>query len=347
MSRRESGVVRKKLDDKLIASIRLTIQKREELNPVFDKLQQQCKEYICGPALAIHHWGTGVQGSDVEIAFPITQNIETDEAKTRILEGAETLTILHHGSYEKLGESYEKLYGHMRERGIPSALTAREVYLEFRPDNPQDNVIEIQAIMHDWNDRFAENLDRVLGARVREKVLKGVDAITPESNMDERFEWIKASIERLDKLADDEQKFEILSQCAHVFPIERIQRLRAVYEEKRDIDEVLRAMHKDPSWYSTPTREGNIIRIQKVPYDKEAYESAKDDDEKKRAYCHCPMIRNFLDQIPSTFCYCGTGWPRRLWEGIIGKPVRVEIIKSLPKGDDFCEFAVHLPLDKS
>lgn len=346
MSLQESGVIHKKLDDMLIASIRLTTQKREQLNSVFDRLQQQCKKHICGPALAIHHWGTGVQDLDVEVAFPITQSIETDEITSRVLEGTETLTKLHHGSYEKLGESYQKLYGHMRERGIPSALTAREIYLEFHPDNPQDNVIEIQAIIHDWNNRFAENLEKVLGGEAREKVLKGIDSITPESTMDERFEWIKASIERLDKLADDEQKFEILSMCAHVFPIERIEHLRTVYQRSKDIDEVLRVMHEDPSWYSRPTREGNIIRIKKVPYDKETYESAKDADEKKRAYCHCPMVRNFLDQIPSSFCYCGAGWPRRLWEGVTGKPVRVEMVKSLTNGDDFCEFAVHLPLDQ-
>jgi predicted hydrocarbon binding protein len=46
-----------------------------------------------------------------------------------------------------------------------------------------------------------------------------------------------------------------------------------------------------------------------------------------------------------TFCYCSSGWERRQWEGAIGRPVRVDVVKTLLRGDDHCQFAIHLPED--
>lgn len=69
---------------------------------------------------------------------------------------------------------------------------------------------------------------------------------------------------------------------------------------------------------------------------------------KRKHCCHCPLVRNHLGEgISPTFCYCGSGWYRQQWEGILGKPVKVEILKSLLKGDDICQFAIHLPLDSA
>jgi predicted hydrocarbon binding protein len=48
--------------------------------------------------------------------------------------------------------------------------------------------------------------------------------------------------------------------------------------------------------------------------------------------------------MSGTYCYCGAGWYKQLWEGILGQPVRIEVLKSVLQGDDRCTFAIHLPL---
>ena len=64
---------------------------------------------------------------------------------------------------------------------------------------------------------------------------------------------------------------------------------------------------------------------------------------KRAAYCFCPVIRARLDAgMPVTYCYCGAGWYRQQWETATGMPVRVEVVRSVLKGDDVCSFAVHL-----
>ncbi|MCI0478194.1 MAG: DUF6144 family protein, partial [Anaerolineales bacterium] len=112
------------------------------------------------------------------------------------------------------------------------------------------------------------------------------------------------------------------------------------------IDAVIAFMEHDPGWGEKPIREGNVIYSTKNPRDPHAHAQATTDAERRRAYCFCPIVRNRLDQgISTTFCYCGSGWFRRQWEGATGKPVQIEILKSIVKGDDVCQFAIHLADD--
>ena len=348
MSLQEAGITRKKTQEMLVASIRFRDDYEGKKIPLmFERLFEECKEYVCGPAITVYDYGVYSDGIEVEVCFQVTQPIETGEVKSSTLESVEVLSLIHKGPYEKMRESFRRLYGYIKEHGITATSFGREITLKFNPDNPEENVTEIQSVLHKWDERFAKNLDRVLGSEARKEITQESDKLfTLESTIDERAKWIKAAMERLDEIADEEQKYDILSCCAHDFSQKRIAKLRAIYEKSRDLDEVIKAMHEDPAWYEKPRREGNTIYVRKIPFDSENYKKATDKDEKRKHYCHCAMVRNHLKEgISTTFCYCGSGWYRQQWEGILRKPVKVEIQKSLLKGDDTCEFAIHLPLD--
>jgi hypothetical protein len=93
-------------------------------------------------------------------------------------------------------------------------------------------------------------------------------------------------------------------------------------------------------------REGRVILGTKAPRDAEAYETADSAAEKRRAYCFCPIVRNRLERdMPAAFCYCGAGWYRQQWEGAMGRAVRIDILKSILRGDSECQFAIRLPDD--
>jgi hypothetical protein len=112
------------------------------------------------------------------------------------------------------------------------------------------------------------------------------------------------------------------------------------------VDEVIDFMVEDPGWGVRPARRGTTIYTTKNPRDRQAYARATTDAERRRAYCFCPLVRDHLEEgMPDTFCYCSAGWERQQWEGAIGRPVRVSVVQSLLKGDDRCQFAIHLPED--
>jgi len=358
-------IVHKTLEESLVATVRRTVEQRAEIKDVLDELAQEVPgETIAGAPFCIFQFVTSVkEGYDVEIGFPVTQKVETGTLKSRVLPAMDVLSIVHRDSPEKLGETYGKLYGYAEEHGIISDEFCREVYpfdaAQGRPfDAAQgrlDTGVEIQFVIHRWNDRLAINLDRVLGQEVKQVVMQGSDNLGIESSADDRFRWVKGMVERLNGLADEPQKYDILSSCAHVCPPGQITKLKTVYEEAKTstqdamqaVDAVLDFMESDPGWGGErPLRDGHVIYSAKSPRDPKGYQDAKDALERRRAYCYCPLVRNHMGQgMPITFCYCGAGWYRQQWEGAIGRSVTVEIVKSVLKGDEVCQFALQLPED--
>jgi hypothetical protein len=214
---------------------------------------------------------------------------------------------------------------------------------------PANNVTEVQVILHEWERLFGEGAEEVLGVDARRKLMQGVESIGPDSSSDDYIAWIQGAIARLDALTDDsEKKCQVVSHCAHVFPQERIDHLRFIYE-RGVFDDILRDMYSDDFWYEKPVRRGNVIYMRKNPYNPEGYANAATPAERRKAYCHCPFVHPYLDEIPAklspTFCFCGAGWYRRLWEGILGKPVKIEHIETLLRGNDQCTLTITLPIE--
>jgi hypothetical protein len=340
MRQAKSEIIPKTLEKILFLHRRLTIQDRDELHPVFDSIGSKAPGAIVGPPFAVFHWDTGVEGIEVEAGFPISTPIEASDATARTLEEVEAFTLVHVGPYEELRQSYSLLYTQLYARGIPASLISREVFQKHDARNPERNVTEVQVLVHDWNTRLAEAVEGLLGAQARMHVMAGSELLGFESTGEDRTCWVRKAVARLDKLADDDQKYDILSRCAHVFPEERIEKLRSIYQLNGELADVLGEMKKDPEWYESPTVEGTCIRVVKVPCNRQAYDTAPNTKDRRNAYCHCPMVRDCFEETPPSFCYCGSGWYRRLWEGILGRPVRVRIDKSLTKGDDRCEFTI-------
>jgi effector-binding domain-containing protein len=349
-----SGIKHKQYDETPIATTRLAIQNRAELPAALEQVARVVPgDAIAGPALAIFHFITSVaDGSDVEVGFPVTRRVEAGQVRTRLLPPLEVLSLRHTGALETLRESYAKLYGHASAHGIISDEFCRELYLDLR--DPANCEVEVQFVVHNWNALLGRNLERVVGAAGSEAVMQGSHAIDVESTVEDRFRWVKQALARLDGLAGEREKYDVLSRCAHVFPAEQVEKLRVVYEDARGrtgdalqaVDAVIAFMDDDPGWPEGSRREGRIIYAAKKPRDPQAYAAAQSEAERKQAYCFCPIIRNHLDQgMPASFCYCGAGWYRRQWEGAIGKPVTIEVLKSILKGDDACQFAIRLPDD--
>ena len=335
----------KKIDETIIANIRKPLKKRIELKERFEKLKEVCADHICGPAVMIQHYDTNVEdGLDIEAGYPVTQAIETKEIKTRTLEALSALTVIYRGPYEELGDTFKKLHEYRSTRGLPTGLSPREVYLKGPfMDDPEDNVTELQATLHDWDVRFCGSLEEFLDNEPITEVLEGFEKITPFTSAEERAKWMIQAIEKLDRLANEEQKFEVISRCAHVRPAADVEHWKEVFERNHDIDEFLSEYKNSLPFLEKPYREGNILYTSKPPADREAYDKATTIQEKIKAACFCPIIHAALNKMSKTFCYCGAGWARQLYEGMFNEPVKVDVVKTVVAGDKLCKFAVHLP----
>lgn len=340
----DNPIVYQKFEAYQIAFIKTQIDCRDQIPPLMDRLR-----VACGDAMAVIHGGAVKDGLLVEVAFPVTRPVETENVHTRTLDAVPALILLHHGPHQAIRESVKKIYDYLNVHAWTNSLFRREIYRVLDPAEPQKNVTEVQVILHEWDRLLADSAEKVLGAEVRQHLMQGIESITPESSFAEYTTWIQGAIRRLDALTDDNQKkCLVVSHCAHVFPQERIDHLRTIYEGG-EFDDILREMYSDDFWYEKPVRRGNVLYMRKNPFDPEGYEKAATPAERRKAYCHCSFVHPYLDEIPSklspTFCYCGAGWYRRLWKGILSRPVKIEHVETLLKGNDQCTLTITLPFE--
>jgi effector-binding domain-containing protein len=345
------------VDDMRIAGIRFE-GSYEEIGGYFERLERIVGPRAAGHPMAIYH-GRG----RIEVALPVREPVESAGVENRTFVGGVMLTHPHRGRYgsadaaKDLGETWGKLWRYTIEHHIGVTEEPwREVYLEDDADDPGAYTAELQIpmLLPKWLARLRDGLGRHASEEVVRHVLEGSERLTPASEPSAKVAWMKGAMARLDEaVPDDDLRREIVSGCAHVYPEDVIAKLKADYERLGSIDALLDFMEKDPGYegapyYRDPGREGNVIFIDKAPQERQKHEEATDPRIRRAAACHCPVIKAAIladETISPTFCHCATGWFRPVWEGLLGRPVRIVCEESVLQGHDRCRFAIYLPED--
>jgi hypothetical protein len=103
---------------------------------------------------------------------------------------------------------------------------------------------------------------------------------------------------------------------------------------------------KKRNWGLAGVLTGNTIIATKIPKSGylEEYFAEQDVEQRRLMYCHCPRIREYLDNsnIDPIYCYCGSGFYQDIWEYITGRQVKIKVNKSILKGDDHCQFELQI-----
>ena len=223
-----------------------------------------------------------------------------------------------------------------------------------------------------WLAKFSGCLDEIAGEEIRKEVMKGSEELSSRSSRQDVIVWSKRAMERLEALVDKERRKTIMTGCACQYPKSDLQAMRKAYEATRDIELAHQMLQQQSEsflkntldlsedlvveivargWGAAGVKKGNTIIATKIPKSGYLVEYMRETDpEKKRQYyCHCPRIRDVLktsETISPTYCYCGAGFYKGIWEEILQEPVEVEVLESVLKGDKVCKIAIHLPLDQ-
>jgi len=204
-----------------------------------------------------------------------------------------------------------------------------------------------------WLNKFSKCLDEIAGEDIRKEILAGSENFTDQTGINEKFKWSREAIEKLDSNVDEEKRIDIMAGCACQYPKEELQEIKEKCEETKDLDlahQMLQEKFENFLKNNLKLNEEyfNFIKIPKSGYLIE-YMKESDPDKKKAHYCHCPRIRDALKtpgaRISPTYCYCGAGFYKGIWEEILQKPVKVEVLESVLNGGNVCKIAIHLPPD--
>ena len=220
-----------------------------------------------------------------------------------------------------------------------------------------------------WLARFSNCLDGFVGKEIRKEVMEGFGELSSRSSGSEIIDWTMGAMQRLNSLVDEERRKMVMTGCACQYPKSDLQEIKERYQATEDINLAHRMLQEQfesflrdtlelseelieeivsRGWGSAGIRRGNTIIATKIPKSGYLVEYMKETDpeKKRRYYCHCPRVREIIQTsgtISVTYCYCGAGFYKGIWEEILQRPVEVEVLESVLKGDEVCKIAVYLP----
>ncbi len=224
---------------------------------------------------------------------------------------------------------------------------------------------------------FSKRLMEEYGEKIRDEVFEGIGTPPLGIRPQQKVVVTKGLVERLLAKVDYaacKTFFEVGLRDKYPQSYERPTEL---FQELNDVDEFLRRRHQnlvetlenhlreDTLFFTQEVddeviayvkrdqtieagiRKGERVIITKIPYSTREFIHETDERKKRFSYCHNPWIRQALLEedrpIDPVFCGCSAGYFKNFWEAVLNQPVRVEVLKSLVKGDQICEFALYLP----
>jgi hypothetical protein len=228
---------------------------------------------------------------------------------------------------------------------------------------------KLAAFDRAWRETLSRELDQAAGAESRDRIMGDQTSLTEDAGPEAIYSWTLGMLERMDDLLAEPDRKRVLNACGCWMGPDGLRELKELYEETGDVDRVLeqagggldrflsdygvsQAVIDEVNargWGWPGQRQGNTIRVTKIPFEGtiEAF-FAEEDPAKRRAlnYCHCPRVRDVLKTgktLPTTYCHCSAGFYKKNFEEIFGRPVDVEILQTVLSGDEVCAFAIHLP----
>ena len=211
-----------------------------------------------------------------------------------------------------------------------------------------------------WLDKLQNGLKKIGKADLFIELIKNKE----EQSL---LKWTENLMKMLKKNLTHNEINEVMIGCACITPKDYLENIRNEYAKTKDLkkvhtmlqeafekfirqyknlnDEQMELLRKK-GWGSAGKLEGNTILSTKIPKEFHKYFQTTDIQKKKYYYCHCPRIRDlFLNNektLDVNYCYCSAGFTKDIWEYILQRTVRVEIIESLMKGDEVCKIAIYI-----
>jgi len=141
----------KEVDTILIAGYRMK-GKYSDIGEGFSILGKKLGRHINGKALGLYYDNEYKEkDAEFEACFPIRKGKDEEGISVRELKGGKCISLIHNGPYEKLSESYNRLFTNVNERGLKKILPTREVYIKgpgmIFKGNPRNYLTDIQIFI--------------------------------------------------------------------------------------------------------------------------------------------------------------------------------------------------------
>jgi predicted hydrocarbon binding protein len=132
--------------------------------------------------------------------------------------------------------------------------------------------------------------------------------------------WVKNLIDSIDAHLNEETKISLMESCGRACA--RGGAIRSAEACRGNLNKLLSTLER---WIGKGNvqQDDNVVH---VVYTK----------------CLCHLVAAGPPRLPDTYCYCSRGWLKEMFETVVGKPVDVDLRKSIKRGAQQCSFTIRL-----
>jgi hypothetical protein len=179
-------------------------------------------------------------------------------------------------------------------------------------------------------------IEKVAGVKVRQQVMNDSEKAAASSNPKDVALWVKDAMDRLDNNIDFVKREEIMLACGHNCcalnkrPMEMAKTRRRKFQTE---EAFLTAEVQKPPKGVRLERNGDVLIHYYTP---RTYG--------KGMRCYCSLMSGLPESVTasSTYCLCSRGFMEKYWEGILGRPFKVELGDTAISGATECKFVIYL-----
>ena len=172
---------------------------------------------------------------------------------------------------------------------------------------------------------LARNIENETNRSVVLKVMENVDKFKSASDRAEKAEWIKEAIKRLERQVGKEKSVKIMENCGRDCCRDcrrEHAKFKTLMSESKSIEEFLNKVSMGGISYKLKDKNTIIVQYNK---------------------CYCSLVKQTKKPFPTTtYCQCGVGHIKQLFESTLKKPVEVELAQSVITGAESCKFLIRI-----
>jgi hypothetical protein len=301
----------------------------------------------------------------IEASIALAERFETYLGESQALSPAEAVWAFSRVLIEE-GQNTEANYVAVARYGIFTG--SNEIYVAVL--ELLDGAEAQGNLYHLVGERF--------GTRVQDEVFSGIGLSPLGAPSPDKPHHMHPVLERLAGTVGEEARRELLSGCLRDLPDRYFLADRRKYRKAKDIDDYLKKKHQafvrqlkkcqresrlffaqevtdeviafvqnEPE-IESGRRDGSVLYVSKIPYQTVQFLAETDPAMKRYYACHCPWAREAIRSgdvhLEEALCHCSGGFHKKSWEIIFERPLEVDVLESVLRGDTRCRFAMHLPI---
>ncbi|MDR1693046.1 MAG: DUF6144 family protein [Oscillospiraceae bacterium] len=163
--------------------------------------------------------------------------------------------------------------------------------------------------------RLYESLTRNVGEDAAREIMQG-NPLSKAADHEKKFRWAERICAGLERTLDHDAVKKVRMDCACGPDTGKISKLTKLFQSSSHFCEFAEKVNALNEGFTVNAERDALFLVY--------------------PQCYCSCVKRVTKPISQTWCYCTLGYTKKMFEGILGRDVYVELISSVKTGGESC-----------